>query len=247
MTGRRGWVTLNEVSRYGLLVTWLALGCGGDQGIERPTPLFSESPVEYPLELWDQDVEGSTIVRVLVNREGGVDSVAVLESSGHAALDSAALHGARSMEFAPARRAGEPLKVWARVPVHFSKSGEAPAKEPSDETPDTVAAALWSESDGGMTDPGARLETALTMAPEPDVTSGLAERNMQWGRHETPVAPVIHPDVTSGLAEINIWRAGDGVGIWRNGDGAAIWRGGGATVVARRGGAGIARATRRQR
>ena len=238
MTGRRGWVTLNEVGRYGLLVTWLALGGGGDQGIERPTPLFSESPVEYPLELWDQDVEGSTIVRVLVNREGGVDSVAVLESSGHAALDSAALHGARSMEFAPARRAGEPLKVWARVPVHFSKSGEAPAKEPPDETPDTVAAALWSESDGGMTDPGARLETALTLAFEPDVTSGLAEKNMRWRRHEKLVAPVIHSDVTSGLAEINIWR---------DGGGPAIWPGGGATVVVRRGGAGIAPATRRQR
>ena len=108
----------------------LALGCGGDQHIERPTPLFSESPVEYPLELWDQDVEGSTVVRVLVNREGGVDSVAVLESSGHAALDSAALHGARGMEFEPAQRAGEPLRVWARVPVHFSKSGEPPAHPP---------------------------------------------------------------------------------------------------------------------
>ena len=115
------------------LATWLVLACGGDQGIERPTPL-SDSRVEYPLELWDQDVEGSTIVRVLVNREGGVDSVAVLESSGYAALDSAAVHGARSMEFEPARRAGEPLRVWARVPVHFSKSGEVPP-EPLPESP----------------------------------------------------------------------------------------------------------------
>ncbi|MCY3678409.1 MAG: energy transducer TonB [Gemmatimonadetes bacterium] len=114
----------------GLMATWLALGCGGDQHIERPTPLFSESPVEYPIELWDQDVEGSTVVRVLVNREGGVDSVAVVESSGHAALDSAALLGARGMEFEPARRAGEPLRVWARVPVHFSKSGEPPTQPP---------------------------------------------------------------------------------------------------------------------
>lgn len=116
---------------HALLATSIVLGCGGDQGIERPTPLFSDSAVEYPLELWDQDVEGSTIVRVLVNREGGVDSVAVVESSGHAGLDSAAVHGARSMEFEPARRAGEPLRVWARVPVHFSKSGGVPAEPPS--------------------------------------------------------------------------------------------------------------------
>ena len=121
-----------------LLAAGLAHGCTGDRGIERPQPLSSASPVEYPLELWDQDVEGSTLVRVLVNTEGGVDSVMVLESSGHAALDSAALQGAKSMEFEPARRAGEPLRVWARVPVHFSKSGEPPGHSSSTGAPDTT-------------------------------------------------------------------------------------------------------------
>ena len=96
-------------------------GCSGDASIERPTPLFVESPVEYPLELWDQDIEGSTLVRVLVNEEGGVDSAMVMESSGHSELDSAAVQGALTMEFDPATREGEPLRVWARVPVHFSK------------------------------------------------------------------------------------------------------------------------------
>ena len=102
-----------------------ALGCGGDAEIEKPTPLFTRSPVEYPLELWDQDVEGSTLVRVLVNKEGGVDSAMVMESSGHSELDSAAVHGALSMEFDPATKEGEPLRVWARVPVHFSKDAQS--------------------------------------------------------------------------------------------------------------------------
>lgn len=101
-----------------------ALGCGGDGEIEKPTPLFTRSPVEYPLELWDQDIEGSTMVRVLVNEKGGVDSAMVMESSGHSELDSAAVHGALSMEFDPATKEGEPLRVWARVPVHFSKDGQ---------------------------------------------------------------------------------------------------------------------------
>ena len=99
----------------------LAPACGGDRDIEKPAPLFTESPVEYPLELWDQDIEGSTLVRVLVNEEGGVDSVTVVESSGHSALDSAAVKGVLGMEFEPARKKGEPLRVWARVPVFFSK------------------------------------------------------------------------------------------------------------------------------
>ncbi len=75
------------------LVALMAAACRGDREIERPTPLFTASPVEYPLDLWDQDVEGSTLVRVLVNEEGSVDSVMVVESSGHWALDSAAVRG----------------------------------------------------------------------------------------------------------------------------------------------------------
>lgn len=110
-----------------------SLSCSGDANIEKPTPLFTESPVEYPLELWDRNIEGSALVRVLVNEEGGVDSAMVMESSGHPQLDSAAVRGALSMEFDPATREGEPLRVWARVPVRFSKETQpAGSKEHGD-------------------------------------------------------------------------------------------------------------------
>ena len=113
--------------RTGPLVLGLALlGCSADRGIERPRPLFSESPVEYPLTLWNQGVEGSTLVRVLVNETGGVDSVVVVESSGRPAFDAAAVEGAKAMSFEPATKDGEPLRVWARVPVHFSKKSGPP-------------------------------------------------------------------------------------------------------------------------
>lgn len=95
--------------------------CSADRGVERPTPLFTESPVEYPLSLWNQDIEGTTLVKVLVSEVGTVDSVVVVESSGHSAFDSAAVAGARQMDFDPALKKGEPVRVWARVPVHFSK------------------------------------------------------------------------------------------------------------------------------
>lgn len=98
------------------------LGAGCEEAeISDPVPRFAETPVEYPLELWDANVEGVAVVRVLVNVEGGVDSAMIGEGSGNAALDSAALQGAWEMEFEPALRKGEPVKVWARVPVHFSK------------------------------------------------------------------------------------------------------------------------------
>ncbi len=102
-----------------------AAGCEESE-IARPVPRFTETPVEYPVELWDADVEGVALVRVLVNALGGVDSAIIAEGSGNAELDSAAVRGARGMAFEPARRDGEPIRVWARVPVHFSRAEAGP-------------------------------------------------------------------------------------------------------------------------
>ena len=124
----------------------LAPACGNDRDIEKPTPLFSESTVEYPLELWDRDVEGNTLVRVLVSESGGVDSVVVEEGSGHALLDSAAVRGALAMEFEPAMREGEPVRAWARVPVHFSKA-ERPAGTARPQVPENGNSARPAEGD----------------------------------------------------------------------------------------------------
>jgi len=96
-------------------------GCQVDGEIEQPRPL-GEVPIEYPLHLWDQDMEGETILRVLVEDTGGVDSVEVVESSGYPAFDSAAVAGAQKLRFSPARQEdGERIEVWAEVPVRFSK------------------------------------------------------------------------------------------------------------------------------
>ena len=95
--------------------------CGGEGEIEQPTPLFGEVPIEYPLHMWDQDMEGETLLRVRVSNVGAVDSVEVLQSSGYASFDSAAVSGAQNLRFTPARRDGERIAVWAEVPVYFSK------------------------------------------------------------------------------------------------------------------------------
>ena len=96
-------------------------GCRVDGEIEQPRPL-GEVPIEYPLHMWDQDMEGETVLRVLVGDTGGVDSVEVVESSGYPAFDSAAVTGARRLRFSPARREnGKRIEVWAEVPVRFSK------------------------------------------------------------------------------------------------------------------------------
>lgn len=106
-----------------VMALWVA-ACSTDASIERPMPLAGDVPIEYPLEMWDRDVEGETLLRVLVSEEGRVSRVEVLQSSGHAALDSAAVGGARDLRFQPALRNGRRIEVWATVPVHFSKQRE---------------------------------------------------------------------------------------------------------------------------
>jgi TonB family protein len=103
------------------LMAAASVGCGGDGELERPAPLTAELAIEYPLELWDQGIEGECLLKVRVNDLGLVDSVIVVESAGHPAFDSAAIRGAREMRFRPARQDGKRIEVWAQVPVHFSK------------------------------------------------------------------------------------------------------------------------------
>lgn len=100
---------------------FLGAACGGEQRVEQPVPLYGESPVDYPLELWDEGVEGEVVLRVLVDEEGAIDSVEVETSSGHQVLDSAAVDGVREMQFTPARLNGRRTDAWARVPIRFSK------------------------------------------------------------------------------------------------------------------------------
>ena len=104
----------------------LLSACGGETQMEQPAPLYGDVPIEYPLELWDQDIEGTTLLKVRVDDMGRVDSAVVLESSGRPAFDSAAIRGAKELRFAPARKDGERITVWARVPVHFSKDPRPP-------------------------------------------------------------------------------------------------------------------------
>ena len=108
-------------TRSGPALAALLIACGGEGEIEQPRPLLGAVPIEYPLHMWDQDMEGETLLRVRVGDTGAVDSVEVLTSSGYASFDSAAVAGARVLRFTPARRDGERIEVWAQVPVRFSK------------------------------------------------------------------------------------------------------------------------------
>lgn len=103
-------------------------GCVGEGAVVRPRVLGGEETVAYPIALWDAGVEGATTLRVRVTEEGTVDSIEVAETSGHAGLDSAAVAGIRTLRFEPGRLGRRPTRMWATLPVLFSRRG-APAAE----------------------------------------------------------------------------------------------------------------------
>jgi periplasmic protein TonB len=102
---------------------------------ETPPRQLSESPFQYPEELWDAQVEGQTTLRLFISDHGSVDTVRIEKGSGYAAFDSAALAGSRSLRFQPATRGGEPVAAWFLLPVKFelnpADSAAAPPAAPA--------------------------------------------------------------------------------------------------------------------
>jgi protein TonB len=101
---------------------------------EPPVATNAESPVHYPARLYDQSIEGTVMLRLFVTAGGAVvaDSTRVAESSGYAALDSAAVAGVPAMTFAPARRGGQPVAAAFLQPVYFrhvDKSGRGAGRQ----------------------------------------------------------------------------------------------------------------------
>jgi len=102
------------------------------RGTEMPVALNGESPFQYPADLYDQGVEGEVRLRLFVDSLGHVvaESTRVAASSGTPALDTAALHGAAELRFAPGRRDGAPVGMAFYQPVIFRRAASA-AGEPA--------------------------------------------------------------------------------------------------------------------
>ncbi len=128
------------MSRAGLLLLAVAAGAGcgrKDDGTFRlstnvpatatsdadqpPVAINPVSPVDYPVPLLEQGIEGRVLLRLYADSLGTLvrDSTRVAESSGYPALDSAAVSGAGGLRFSPALRRGRPVAGAFLQPIHF--------------------------------------------------------------------------------------------------------------------------------
>lgn len=74
---------------------------------------------EYPPLLWRAGIGGTVLVWFYIDEEATVQDIRIRESSGHEALDRAALRVAEVFEFTPALNDGEPVPVWIALPISF--------------------------------------------------------------------------------------------------------------------------------
>jgi len=81
-------------------------------------------PPDYPPESRRRGEEGSVRVSLRVGPDGRVQMAEVIESSGHPALDRAALEAVRRWRFRPATQAGLPLAATMQTAVHFRLTEE---------------------------------------------------------------------------------------------------------------------------
>ena len=86
-----------------------------------PVPLNPNSPVDYPPALAAQGIEGTVLLRLMVDTSGAIvrDSTRIAESSGSPALDSAAMQAAPSLRYAPAERDGAKVAMAFLQPIYF--------------------------------------------------------------------------------------------------------------------------------
>lgn len=98
-----------------------AFQAGATKPDEKPRMLNTEVPFHYPPALYARKVQGNVTLYLHIDRDGQVrpDSTRIEESSGYAALDSAAVQGSQELHFVPAKLRGEPMPVSILFPVYF--------------------------------------------------------------------------------------------------------------------------------
>ena len=100
-----------------------SLGVAGDTGEPRllnQHDLIRAIEREYPPMLRDRLIRGTTNVHILIDEEGIVRDRKVSKSSGHRALDDAALRVVRVARFSPAKNRDEPVALWIAPDITFT-------------------------------------------------------------------------------------------------------------------------------
>jgi TonB family protein len=101
--------------------------------IERPKLLSTQELLIYPAAAFEQGLQGKTVIRIFVNKDGQVSEAKILKSSGSNILDDAALKMVRSSVYEPGSIDGVISGFWLHIPVQFNLSGNIELRSDIDE------------------------------------------------------------------------------------------------------------------
>lgn len=93
-----------------------------DTASPAPTELtlaYRSAPLQFPLQALRQRMQGTVLLRVLVDETGKPLAVEIEHGSGHVLLDRSAREQVLHWRFQPAMVDGHAVRAWARVPVDF--------------------------------------------------------------------------------------------------------------------------------
>ncbi|SFI28859.1 protein TonB [Nitrosomonas sp. Nm34] len=90
--------------------------------VDVPPKPIARGAFKYPPTAKKNGIKGYVVLSVLVETDGSVNQVQVLESNPSGIFDAAALQGIRSWQFEPAKYKGEVVKVWAKQKIRFDLS-----------------------------------------------------------------------------------------------------------------------------
>lgn len=76
-------------------------------------------PPIYPRIARESGWEGTVLVRVTVQPDGSPESIKIRKSSGHVALDRAALEAVKKWRFLPAKDGNIPIRSVVEIPINF--------------------------------------------------------------------------------------------------------------------------------
>ena len=90
--------------------------------VDIPPKPITRGSFKYPPAAKKSGIKGYVVLSVLVEADGSVNQVQVLESSPSGIFDAAALQGIRSWHFEPAKYKGDTVRVWAKQKIRFDLS-----------------------------------------------------------------------------------------------------------------------------
>ncbi|MDT8364480.1 MAG: energy transducer TonB [Nitrosomonas sp.] len=90
-----------------------------EDSVDTPPQPRSRGNFQYPKAAKQRGIQGHVVLSLLIDVDGSIDKVQILESAPSGVFDDAAIAGIRSWRFSPALYQGAAVKTWVKQKIRF--------------------------------------------------------------------------------------------------------------------------------